>query len=167
VANPTWKIKQIAADLNLDGMGTEVFGPVKSVVGFGAEHSSLGPVLNDVAAANDIKVIPDPMPDEKAFYRSDHYMFVIKGVPSLMLLGAPAGETNVWVERMRAWEKVNYHQPGDVIKPDWNWEGPRTIAIVMAQMGWRLANAEAMPAWNSNSHFNRERGTNEPPPPEP
>lgn len=167
VANPTWKVKQIAADLNLDGMGTEVYGPVKSVVGFGAEHSSLGPVLDDVAAANGIKVIPDPMPDEKAFYRSDHYMFVVKGIPGLMLLAAPAGETNIWVDRMKAWEKVDYHQPGDVIKPDWNWEGPRTVATVMAQMGWRLANAEAMPAWNSNSPFNRERGTNEPPPPEP
>src|SRR4029453_8046496 len=26
VKNPTWKIKQVAADLNLDGLGTEVFG---------------------------------------------------------------------------------------------------------------------------------------------
>jgi hypothetical protein len=35
VKNPTWKIKQVAADLNLDGMGTEVYGPVNSLVGYG------------------------------------------------------------------------------------------------------------------------------------
>ncbi|MEO6390644.1 MAG: M20/M25/M40 family metallo-hydrolase, partial [Pyrinomonadaceae bacterium] len=76
VGNPTWNIKRVAADLNLDGMGTEVYGPVKTIVGFGAEHSSLGPMLIDVVAANNLLIIPDPMPDEKAFYRSDHYMFV-------------------------------------------------------------------------------------------
>jgi hypothetical protein len=62
VKNPTWKIKQVAADLNLDGMGTEVYGPVKVLVGYGAEHSSLGSLLNEVAAASGLKVIPDPMP---------------------------------------------------------------------------------------------------------
>ncbi|MDX6695478.1 MAG: hypothetical protein QOF02_3081 [Blastocatellia bacterium] len=35
VKNPTWNIKQVAADINLDGMGTEVYGPVKTLVGFG------------------------------------------------------------------------------------------------------------------------------------
>ncbi|MEO6392311.1 MAG: M28 family peptidase, partial [Pyrinomonadaceae bacterium] len=139
----------------------------KTIVGFGAEHSSLGPMLIDVVAANNLLIIPDPMPDEKAFYRSDHYMFVKKGVPGLMLLGAPAGDSKIWVERMKTWEKTDYHQPGDVVKPDWNWEGPRMVAIVMAQMGWRIGNADAMPAWVQRSPFNRERGTNEPAPPEP
>lgn len=166
-SNPTWKISRIAADLNFDGMGTEVYGPVKAVVGFGAEHSTLGALLNEVAAAIDIKVIPDPTPDENTFYRSDHYSFVIKGVPALMLLGAPEGDTANWVARMKAWEKTDYHQPGDVPLPDWNWEGPRTMAMLGVIMGLRLANSEAMPAWLPSSPFNRERGTNAEPPPEP
>ena len=33
VKNPTWDIKQVAANLNLDGMGTEIYGPVKVMVG--------------------------------------------------------------------------------------------------------------------------------------
>ena len=48
---PTWKIKQVAADLNLDGMGTEVYGPVKVLVGYGGEHSTLGSLLNESATA--------------------------------------------------------------------------------------------------------------------
>ena len=64
-------------------MGTEVYGPVKVLVGFGAEHSSLGSMLTDVATANGLKVIPDPMPEEKSFYRSDHYFFVKRGIPDL------------------------------------------------------------------------------------
>jgi hypothetical protein len=165
--NPTWKIKQVAANLNFDGMGTEVYGPVKTVVGYGAEHSSLGQLLNEIASSFGIKVIPDPMPDEKSFYRSDHYAFVKKGVPSLMLLGAPEGETSRWIERMKKWEKTDYHQPTDVIRADWDWTGPRTIAQVGVVMGSRIANGEQMPAWLQNSVFNRERGTNAPPPEEP
>lgn len=167
VHNPTWKIKQVAADLNFDGMGTEVYGPVKTLVGYGAEYSSLGNVLTEVAAARGLKIIPDPMPDEKSFYRSDHYEFVKKGIPGLMLLGAPEGETKAWVERMKTWEKTDYHQPTDIIRPDWNWEGPREMAVVGVIMGLRIANDAQMPAWLPSSIFNRERGTNEEPPPEP
>ncbi|HKZ03111.1 MAG TPA: M28 family metallopeptidase [Pyrinomonadaceae bacterium] len=167
VKNPTWKIKQVAANLNLDGMGTEVYAPVKVLVAYGAEHSSLGTTLIEVAAATGLKVIPDPMPEEKAFYRSDHYFFVKKGIPGLMLLGAPEGEVKAWVDRMKLWEKTDYHQPTDTIRPDWNWDGPKTMASVGVVLGLRVANQDQMPAWFPTSPFNRERGTNQPPPPEP
>ena len=167
VKNPTWKIKQVAADLNLDGMGTEVYGPVKVLVGYGAEHSSLGNLLNEAAAAAGLRVIPDPMPEEKSFYRSDHYFFVKKGVPGIMILGAPDGTTESWVDRLRKWEKTDYHQPTDIVRPDWDWSGPRTVAGVMLLMGVRAANAESMPEWAPSSVFNRERGTDKPAPPEP
>ena len=167
VKNPTWKIKQVAADLNLDGMGTEVYGPVKVLVGYGAEHSSLGSLLNEVAAASGLKVIPDPMPEEKSFYRSDHYFFVKRGIPGIMVLGAPEGAVESWTDRLKKWEKTDYHQPTDVVRPDWDWTGPRTVASVMLLMGLRAANDEAMPAWTPGSVFNRERGTDKPAPPEP
>ena len=167
VHNPTWKIKQVAANLNFDGMGTEVYGPVKVLVGFGAEHSNLGKVMKEVAAALGLKVIPDPMPEEKAFYRSDHYFFVKKGIPGLMILGAPEGEPKTWIDRMKQWEKTDYHQPSDTIRPEWNWDGPRTLAMLGVVMGLRVANGDQMPAWLGTSPFNRERGTNEPAPPEP
>lgn len=167
VSHPTWKLKQVAADLNLDGMGTEVYGPVRVLVGFGAEHSSLGSLLNEVASANGLKVIPDPMPEEKSFYRSDHYFFVKRGIPGLMWLGAPEGDSKLWIDRLKEWEKTDYHQPTDTVRPEWNWDGPKMIAVVGLVMGLRVANEEAMPAWLPNSIFNRERGTDKPAPPEP
>jgi len=157
--NPTWDIKRVAADLNLDGVGTEIYAPVKTIVGYGAEHSSLGAMMSDVAASMKINVLPDPFPDEKIFYRSDHYSFVERGVPSLMLLGAPAGDKEVWIKRMKDWEKTDYHNPGDTIKPDWAWEGAKTVADVMGIMGQRIANAEKMPEWLTSSRFAKlERG---------
>lgn len=157
--SPTWEIKKVAANLNLDGIGSEVYGPVKTMVGYGAEHSSLGPMLETVAKAFEINVIPDPMPDEKVFYRSDHYSFVERGVPALMLLGAPAGEKETWIKRIKDWEKTDYHQPGDVIQPTWAWEGAETVAEVMAILGWRVSENEPMPNWLSTSRFAKlERG---------
>ena len=167
VKHPTWNIKQVAADLNLDGMGTEVYGPVKVLVGYGAEHSSLGALLNEVATATGLRVIPDPRPEQKSFYRSDHYYFVKKGIPGIMVLGAPDGPVETWTERLKKWEKTDYHQPTDIVRPDWDWSGPRTMTSVLLLMGLRAANSEAMPGWLPSSVFNRERGTDKPPPPEP
>jgi len=157
--NPTWNIKKVAANLNLDGIGTEVYAPVKTFVGFGAEHSTIGAILTDVSTSFGIKVIADPMPDEKIFYRSDHYSFVERGVPALMLLGAPEGDPQAWIKRSKDWEKTDYHQPGDTIRPDWAWEGAKTVADVMGIMGWRISETEKMPEWLPSSRFAKlERG---------
>jgi hypothetical protein len=157
--NPTWDIKKVAANLNLDGIGSEVYGPVKTIVGYGAEHSSIGPMLESAAGTFGITVIPDPMPDEKVFYRSDHYSFVERGVPALMILGAPAGDKEVWMKRIKDWEKTDYHQPGDTIQPSWAWEGPETVAEVMAILGWRISENPSMPNWLATSRFAKlERG---------
>lgn len=166
--NPTWKIKSVAANLNLDGIGTEVYAPVKTFVGFGAEHSTLGTDLSSICSALGIKVIADPMPDQKIFYRSDHYSFVEKGVPSLMLLGAPEGDPQIWIKRSKEWEKTDYHREGDIVKPDWSWDGAQTVAVVMSLMSHRTANAEKIPQWLPSSRFAKlERGNTKDVPEEP
>ena len=159
VRNPTWPLAKVAADINFDGIGTEVYGPVKRIVGFGAEHSDLGTIFEDVTVATGNTVAADPVPEENAFVRSDHYAFVKRGVPALMIMGGPAGDDSVWVPRMKKWMVTDYHSPNDTVKPDWDWTGPRTLAQVGLIIGLRVANAEAMPAWRATSPFNRERGT--------
>ncbi len=157
VAHPTWPLDKIAGDINFDGIGTEIYGPVKRVVGFGAEHSDLGTTFADVSAATGAIVTPDPMPEENAFVRSDHYAFVKKGVPALMLLGGPAGDVTTWIPRAKQWMETDYHSPSDTIKPDWNWTGPQTLGQLGMIIGLRVANADAMPAWRATSPFNKPR----------
>ncbi|MEQ1765105.1 MAG: M28 family peptidase, partial [Pyrinomonadaceae bacterium] len=156
---PTWDIKKVAANLNLDGIGSEVYGPVKTMVGFGSDHSTIGAMLDTVAKQYEINVIPDPKPEDKVFERSDHYSFVERGVPALMLLGAPAGDKAVWIKRIEDWEKVDYHQPGDTIQANWAWEGAETVAEVMGVLGWRISEADSMPSWLPSSRFSKfDRG---------
>ena len=165
IDHPTWKIKQVAANLNSDGIGTEVYGSVKSIVGFGSDHSDLSAVLKDVAAATGVAIATDPSPEEKLLYRGDHYAFIKKGVPALKLLGIPEGDITSFIARTKKWRDTDYHQPTDIILPDWNWDGARTLAMVNLIMGLRIANADEMPKWLPSSPYNRTRGTKEPPPP--
>lgn len=155
VKHPTWPIEKLAANLNFDGIGTEIYGPVKRIVGFGAEYSDLGKTLEDVLQGMNITLTPDPMPEEKAFYRSDHYAFVRRGVPALMLLGGPEGDAAVWIARARKWLETDYHQTTDTVQPNWNWEGPRASATVGLIIGMRVANADQMPSWLPGAPFKR------------
>lgn len=162
VRHPTWPLSKVAADINFDGIGTEVYGPVKRVVAFGADHSNLGAIFEDVTAATGNIVTPDPMPEENAFVRSDHYAFVKQGVPALMLLGGPAGDISSWILRAKKWLETDYHSTSDTVKPDWNWTGPQTLAKVGMIIGLRVANANAMPAWLPTSPFNKPRSQAKP-----
>lgn len=157
VQHPTWPLKKVVANLNFDGIGTETYGPVKAVVAFGAEHSELGGIVEDAAAANGVEMIDDPMPEESIFTRSDHYNFVREGIPALMLLGSPDVNPDKWMPRVRQWLKTDYHQPTDTVAVDWDWSGPQTLASIGAVAGMRVANTNAWPGWLSSSRFFRER----------
>ena len=118
-----------------------------------------GAMLAEVSNSYGIKVVPDPVPDEKVFYRSDHYSFVERGVPALMLMGAPDGDIQLAIKRMKEWEKTDYHQPGDTIKSELGLEGAETVAEVMGIMGWRISEMDSMPSWLPSGRFGKlERG---------
>jgi hypothetical protein len=165
VKHPTWPIEKVAANINYDGIGTELWGPLKTVIDYGFTHSDLGSVMGDVATARSLTIIPDPFPEEGVFYRSDHYSFFKKGVPSLYLIGGTGGDTVALGARAMKWLVTDYHMATDTIRPDWDWDGARELAVVGLVVGMRVANQDAMPAWSSSSPYNRPRGTNLPPPP--
>ena len=157
--NPKWEITKIAANLNLDGIGTEIMGPIRNMVGFGAELSSLGVMFNDVARAYKINPMEDPIPEQGVFRRSDHYPFVTRGVPALMLVGSPEATKEGFVRRFNAFEETKYHQPTDDVYQDWYWPGAKTVADMMGILGYRIAQAKSMPTWNSgNPYSNMKRG---------
>jgi hypothetical protein len=67
IANPTWELQKVAGVMNLDGIGTEIFGAVRNMVGFGAQYSTLGSMLDDVAKSYGISIMSDPLPEEGIF----------------------------------------------------------------------------------------------------
>jgi hypothetical protein len=166
VRQPTWPIEKVAANINYDGMGTDVWGKLRYIIDLGFQHSDLGAVIAEVAAASNVAIMPDPVPQERFFYRSDNYAFFKKGVPSLYLVGGPEGDQAAILMRAMKWLTTDYHMPTDTVRPEWDWEGARALAALGLIAGLRIANKDAMPAWLPSSPYNRPRGTNLPPPPQ-
>jgi len=157
--NPKWEITKTAANLNLDGIGTEIMGPIKNMVGFGADYSSLGTMFNDVARSYSITPMEDPIPEQGVFRRSDHYPFVTRGVPALMLVGSPESTKEGFVKRFNEFEETKYHQPNDDVYKDWYWPGAKTVADMMGILGYRIAQSSSMPTWNrGNPYSDMKRG---------
>jgi Zn-dependent M28 family amino/carboxypeptidase len=160
VEHPTWPLDKTAAVLNLDGIGTEIMGPMTSMVAYGAPFSSLGALFTDVARAYGVKPMDDPIPAQGVFGRSDHYNFVVWGVPGLMLVGSPVDSPEAFSKKFDEFEETKYHQPSDDVYKDWHWKGALKVADMMALIGHRVAQADAMPTFNAGTPYaGRTRGT--------
>jgi len=82
-AHPPVPIKQIVADINIDMIGRNWRD---TIVAIGKEHSDLGATLNRVNAAHPelhMVAIDDRWPEERFYFRSDHFNFARKGVPAI------------------------------------------------------------------------------------
>ncbi|MEX0892155.1 MAG: M20/M25/M40 family metallo-hydrolase [Gemmatimonadota bacterium] len=82
--HPTLPLGQIVANVNMDMIGRN---DPDSVVAIGQDLSSLGPLVQEVATryADDLRltVAEDIWPDERFFFRSDHFSFAAKEIPAL------------------------------------------------------------------------------------
>ena len=127
------------------------------VVAFGAENSTMGPVVADAARKAGIKLSPDPMPEEGLFTRSDHYRFVQQGVPAVFMMTGFEGPGE---KAFRDFLKTNYHQPSDDLKLPFNWDAAALFAKVNYFTVQALANADERPRWYANSFFGKEFAPN-------
>ncbi|KPF93452.1 peptidase M28 [Novosphingobium sp. AAP83] len=123
------------------------------VVAFGAENSTMGPVVAEAARKAGIKLSPDPMPEEGLFTRSDHYRFVQQGVPAVFMMTGFEGPGE---KAFRDFLKNNYHQPSDDLKLPFNWDAAALFAKVNYFTVQTLANADERPRWYANSFFGNE-----------
>ncbi len=81
--NPTVPDSGIVANINLDMIGRNA---PDSVIAIGQEYTTLGPLTHRVAETHPdlgLVVAPDMMPEERFFFRSDHFSFARNGVPAI------------------------------------------------------------------------------------
>lgn len=151
--NPTVPISQMVANVNLD-MPVLLYD-FADVIAFGANHSSMGQIVETAAGQLGIGLSPDPMPEQAIFTRSDHYNFVKKGVPSVFLMTGFTSKTEgedggkVWGEFFAK----HYHQPSDSLDLPINWNSAEMFAEVNIRIGLTVANADDKPTWNDDSFF--------------
>lgn len=120
------------------------------VIAFGGEHSTLGPIADRAVAKAGIKVSPDPMPEQGIFTRSDHYSFVVEGVPSIMLATGFAGEGR---EKFMGFLTKTYHRPGDDLSQAFNWQAGARFAKINYLIAREIADGAEAPRWYAGNFF--------------
>ncbi len=147
--NPTTK-GTIVADVNLD-MPIITY-PFEDIVVYGANHSTLGPIVEKAAGEIGVKMSDDPLPGENIFVRSDHYNFVRKGVPSVFLWPGAGGPGRAAIDHFM---KNHYHQPSDQIdqQPAINWRSGVRFVDVNYRIARAIADGDQRPQWNKGDFF--------------
>jgi Zn-dependent M28 family amino/carboxypeptidase len=151
--NPTVPASAIVGSINLDMPGLlHDFG---DVIAFGAEHSSLGDVVENAAAEFGITLSPDPVPAQNIFVRSDHYRFVQRGIPSVYLVTGMTsldGEDKT-PEDLKNMVSKHYHKPSDEINLPFNYGAAARFTRINARIGEIVANQGQRPSWHEGDFF--------------
>jgi Zn-dependent M28 family amino/carboxypeptidase len=119
------------------------------VTAFGADRSSIGPSVRRAADRMNIKLSPDPAPDEGVFTRSDHYRFVEQGIPAVFVT---TGYANGGEAATRLFLKTHYHKPSDDLSQPIRYDAGAKFARLNYEITRELADG-ARPSWNKNDFF--------------
>ena len=156
--HPPLPAGRIAANINMDGIN--ILGRTKDIEMIGLGKSSLDGVVEDLVKRQGRILVPDQMPDRGFFYRSDQFNFAKAGVPAAYfkagdnVIGKPPG----WgKEQQERFEKTDYHQPSDHLRPDWDFAGAIEDVQLYFQLGAVVANTTEMPRWKKGDEFEAAR----------
>ena len=132
---PPVPIGQIVANINIDMIGRNW---PDTIVAIGKEHSDLGATLDRVNAAHPelrMTAIEDRWPEERFYFRSDHYNFARKGVPVLFFFN---GVHEDYHEVTDSPDKINSEKEARILK-------------LLYYLGQEIGNAARRPKWNPES----------------
>ena len=156
---PTIPLNKIVANVNIDGAPGLSY-PMKDVVGIGAEHSSINEDMESAAREMGYAIIPDPMPEETAFIRSDQYSFAQQGVPAVEI-GDGINSTDPKVnglEVLKKWMVTRYHTPLDNMEQPLDYESATKAAGLNFLLGYEIAQGNQPPKWNQGDFFGTKFG---------
>lgn len=147
-AHPTVPIERIDGAVDLD-MPVALY-PFTDVTAFGGDHSTIALAVAEAGKAMGVKVSPDPMPDQAIFTRSDHYRFVERGIPAILLMtGYANGGKQQWDEFFA----MRYHQVGDDLTQAIQWDSLARYSELNYRIARQLADAPQRPMWYQGNYF--------------
>jgi len=151
---PTVNKSSVVANVNMDE--DLMLWPLRDIVAFGAEHSSLDAVVRKAAARMHLNESPDPNPEEVIFIRSDQYSFVKQGVPAIFPVpGFKSDDPKIKpTEIFKNWEQTRYHQPqDDMDQPGLDFDAAAKYARFVFLCGLLITEDSQRPAWNKGDFF--------------
>jgi Zn-dependent M28 family amino/carboxypeptidase len=134
--HPPVPLDRVVADINIDMIGRNWRD---TIVAIGKEHSDLGATLERVNRAHPelhMTAVDDRWPEERFYFRSDHYNFARKGVPILFFFNGV---------------HPDYHEVTD--SPDKiDSEKESRILRLVYYLGHAIGDARERPKWNPDSY---------------
>ncbi len=150
--------ESVIANLNIDGLA--VFGNFNSIIGIGAELSSLNKTLNIVAKNNHLKIekIPEQFNAFESFLHSDQLAFARAGIPSILISDGLVYENISRREVIELWKDYihnRYHTPFDDLSQTIDFSASIKHIKVLSDFIRELANTNLEIKWNKQSPFQR------------
>ncbi len=154
--NPVVPLYKTIANINIDGIS--LFEKIKSVIGVGAELSTMGELLQQTVKPLGLSMedIPKELFRHDQFRNSDQFMFAQAGIPSLLIAEGLHYESTSFqngIDRYTLWAEEKYHSPFDDLLQPMNFDAAAQHASLILHFTMLLANGDAVPRWYENSPF--------------
>lgn len=144
---PTVPVGSVVANVNMD-MPVLTY-PFIDAVAFGAERSTLLPIVEAATARAGVTLVGDPKPDEAFFTRSDHYSYVEAGIPSVYLDTGPGNGGEAVLDKFL---KEHYHGVSDEVGLI-DFEQAARFADINYEIARDIANMDERPVWKQGDFF--------------
>ena len=152
--NPIFSLDKIAANINIDG--GNFLGLTKNFGALGADRSNLWEVVQDVLKSRQMTYLPDRLPEQGFFFRSDHFPFAKGGVPALSIQSGDdyVGKPKDFAEKFFLdFNRNHYHQPSDEFSEDWRFDGMVQSLDVVFAIALDISKMKKMPRYNKDDEF--------------
>ena len=153
VRNSPVPVERIVADVNMDNY--LMLAEVKDLAAYGASYSTLDEVVKKSLGTLGIAVSPDAAPEQTIFTRSDHYPFMRRGIPAVMLFnGQQSGDKGRDGSTMlRQWLGNVHHTPRDTYEQGIDWSAGVSYARANFLIGYSVATMTERPRWKGQYFF--------------
>lgn len=156
--NPLLPLEKTAGAINMDGMRS--FGETRDVIVIGHGSSEMEDLLARFAEEQSRRVAPEPTPEKGYYFRSDHFNFAKRGVPSLYAKAGTdyvEGGTERGERLLKEYDDNRYHKPSDEYDPSWDLGGLAQDARLFHRVGQGLAFSALWPEWREGNAFRAVR----------
>jgi hypothetical protein len=113
--------------------------------------------MEKAAAVAGIELIPDPMPAEVVFVRSDQFSFIKQGVPAVFPVSGNDGSAE-GRDEVGHWRTGHYHSPNDDMNQNFDWPSGARFTSMAFWATWLAADSRERPSWNPGDFFGSRFG---------
>lgn len=163
VKNPPISLENTAAAINHDG-GLIAGAKTDDVFAWGPQFSSIETDVAWAATETGMRLDLEPTapfaPSAGLMYRSDHYPFLVSGVPIVYIMpgftvaGDPEAGRQAWLDYLGG----THHVQADNVDPAAEYESPVALTALSVRLAWRLANADGTPTTHADAPIAKHRG---------